>query len=52
MTVFLIALTFLSVHAQDTERSRATLKGISAVSVLVEDLPEGAKALGLTSETI
>jgi hypothetical protein len=30
----------------------ATLKGIKALNVLVEDLPDGAKTLGLTKEMI
>ena len=48
MTVFSIGLTSPSVRAQDPDG----LKGISIVYVLVEDVPEGAKKLGLTAETI
>jgi hypothetical protein len=40
------------VHAQDEDHANATLKGIKAVLVLVEDLPDGAKMLGLTTESI
>jgi hypothetical protein len=48
MTVFSIGFTSPSVRAQDPDG----LKGISIVYVLVEDVPEGAKKLGLTAETI
>lgn len=48
MTVFSIGLTSPSVRAQDLDG----LKGIRIVYVLVEDVPEGAKKLGLTAETI
>jgi hypothetical protein len=52
LTVLLIGISSPPIQAQDTERRRATLKGISALSVLVEDLPNGAKVLGLTRESI
>ena len=50
--VFLIGFTFPSVQASDSEISRKSLQGISAISVEVEDLSDGAKALGLSAETI
>jgi hypothetical protein len=52
MTVFLIGLSSPLIRAQDTENRRGTLKGISAILVIVETLPDGAKGLGLTEETI
>jgi hypothetical protein len=54
MAMFLIGLTSQLVHAQtDSESSRATLKGISAVTVIVDlGSPDGAKALGLSADTI
>jgi len=48
MAVLLIAATSPSIHAQDPDG----LKGINVVYVLVEDVPEGAKVLGLTAESI
>lgn len=48
MVALLIAATSPSIHAQDPDG----LKGIDVVYVLVEDVPEGAKILGLTAETI
>jgi hypothetical protein len=51
MTVLLIGGSSMSVPAQNSPGVRS-LKGISAVSVLVEDLPNGAKVLGLTKEMI
>lgn len=50
VAMFLIGLAAPSVRAQDT--FAATLKGISAVFVLVESLPDGAKVLNLTKDTI
>jgi hypothetical protein len=50
--VFSIAITSPSIQAQHDELSRKSLKGIDAVEVLVEDLPDGAKVLGLTRESI
>jgi hypothetical protein len=47
-----IGLTSPSVRAQDSEFTRATLKDISAVNVLVEELSDGAKTLGLTTDAI
>jgi hypothetical protein len=52
MTIFLIGLTSLSVQAQASNPRVATLKGISAIFVLVEDLPNAAKVLGLTEDAI
>jgi len=52
MTMFLIGVSSSSVPAQGDKISTASLKGITAVSVVVEGLPEGAKVLGLTEETI
>ena len=48
MLMYVIGSGSLSVQAQDPDG----LKGISVVYVLVEDAPEGAKILGLTSESI
>jgi len=48
MTMFLIGFTSPSVRAQDPDG----LKGINAVYVIVEDVPEAAKKLGLTTESI
>jgi hypothetical protein len=50
--IFSIGLTSPSVQANDSEISRRSLQGISAVSVDVEDLSDGAKALGLSEEAI
>jgi hypothetical protein len=44
----LLAVTSPSVRAQDPDG----LKGINAVYVIVENVPEGGKLLGLTAETI
>jgi hypothetical protein len=52
MTVFSIRISPPSVSAQDSERTRRSLKDISALQVLVEDLPDGAKLLGLTGGSI
>jgi hypothetical protein len=54
MSMFLIGLFSPLVHAQaDSESSRATLKGISAVAVIVDlGSPEGAKKLGLSADTV
>ena len=46
------ALTSSSTQANDSEISRKSLQGIRAVSVEVEDLSDGAKALGLSAETV
>jgi hypothetical protein len=40
------------VRAQGDAFSNATLKGIGAVFVVIEDLPDGAKVLGLTREML
>jgi hypothetical protein len=50
ITVLLIGITSPSVRAQ-TEMN-ATLKGISTVAVIVEQLHDEAKVLGLTTEMI
>ena len=47
VAILLIGLTCLSIRAQTRTTSPPTLKGIRALTVLVEDLPSGAKALGL-----
>jgi hypothetical protein len=48
-----ILVTFVSSSwASDTTLSRGTLKGITAVSVLVEELDEAAKKWGLSQEDI
>jgi hypothetical protein len=52
MTVFVIGAGSSPIQAQDNERTRASLKGISSLSVLIENLPDGAKVLGLTKESI
>jgi hypothetical protein len=49
MAIFLIGVGYPSVQAQDSGAARATLKGISAVYVVVEELSDSAKALGLTA---
>jgi hypothetical protein len=48
--VFLIVLTSPSVQAQNPDA--AILRGISAVGVLIEGLPDGAKVLGLSEDMI
>ena len=52
LMALLIGVNSPFVWAQDTEDRRETLKGMSAVEVLVESLPDGAKVLGLTEESI
>lgn len=58
LTTFCLAIIGLAgissspAAAQDTESSRQSLKGIRTVGVVVEDLPPGAKVLGLTAEVI
>jgi hypothetical protein len=52
MTMFLIEVGSLPVPAQGNELSNASLKGISAVGVVVERLSDGAKELGLSKDTI
>jgi hypothetical protein len=47
--VFLLVLTSPSAQAQNPN---ANLKGISAVGVLIEELPDGAKVLGLSEGMI
>jgi hypothetical protein len=50
MAMVLIGISSSSVSAQTY--SSATLKGIGAVRVVVEALPDGAKVLGLSREAI
>jgi hypothetical protein len=53
IAICLIGVISPIVQADDSRLSRETLKGISAVSVVVEDLPpDSAKILGLSKETI
>jgi hypothetical protein len=52
LTLFLVGIASPAVRADDGRLSRATLKGLSAIYVMVEDLPEGAKILGLSKEAI
>jgi len=52
MTMFLIAVSSLSAQAQNSKHSIASLKSISTLFVVVEQLPDGAKVLSLTAETI
>lgn len=51
MTVFAIGVPSPVVQADDSKPSRATLGGLSTVSVIV-DSPDSAKLLGLTPDTI
>ena len=51
MTMLLVCTGPPSARADD-RLSRATLKGISAVYVVVEDLPSNAATLGLSRDTI
>jgi SPOR domain len=41
-----------TVHGYDSDLSRATLKGITSVFVVVENLDDDAKKIGLTEESI
>ena len=50
--IFLIGVTAPTVRGDDNEGSRATLKGITTVHVLVEDLDNDAQTVGLTKEGI
>jgi hypothetical protein len=50
--VFLVGISSPTVRAQDSESTRATLKGITAVYVVVEELRDSAKVLGLTKDAI
>lgn len=52
VTMFLVGVSSRPARADDSQLSRATLKGISAVYVLVEDLDDDAKAMGLTKDAI
>lgn len=51
VTMFLIGLAAPSARAQG-KTSAAMLKGVGTVSVVVENLQDGAKTLNLTRETI
>jgi hypothetical protein len=50
MTMFMIGGLFA--QAQNSKHSIASLKGMSTLFVVVEQLPDGAMVLGLTAETI
>jgi hypothetical protein len=50
--MFLVGITSPVMRAQDAKPQNASLKDITAVYVLVEDLPDGAKVLGLTKDSI
>ena len=50
--VGLAGISSSSASAQDTVSFRQSLKGIRTLGVVVEDLPPGAKVLGLTAEVI
>jgi hypothetical protein len=50
--MLLVGTSSPAARAQDTKPQNASLKGITAVYVLVEDLPDGAKVLGLTKDAI
>jgi hypothetical protein len=52
VTIFLIVVSSPSIRAQDSNPHTVSLKGINAVSVLVEPPDDGAKTLGLTREAI
>jgi hypothetical protein len=56
VTTILVAMMLVAFGAPcieaDRETDRATLKGMTAVSVLVATLPNGAKKLGLAEDTI
>src|SRR5690242_17721664 len=49
MTTFLIGTRHPSVQTQHSGATRPALKGINAVYVVVEELPDSAKALGLAA---
>jgi hypothetical protein len=52
LTVFLIGVCFSALQAQEMEAGRPTLKGLGAVYVVVEQLSESARALGLEARSI
>lgn len=52
MAMLLIGADSASVQAQDRNPFTLTLTGISAVFVVIEQLPDSAKAIGLTKEMI
>ena len=48
----LAGISSSAASAQDSDSFRQSLKGIRTLGVVVEDLPPGAKVLGLTAEVI
>ncbi len=50
-TIFLVGIASSSVRADDS-LSRATLKDLRVISVLVEDLPDSAKILDISKDAI
>jgi len=52
LTILLIGVFSSPVRADDDAVTRPTLKGIDAVTVVIETLPNVAKKLGLTKEMI
>jgi hypothetical protein len=52
ITVLLVAGSSSIAQAQGSDLHAESLKGISAVTVLVEDLSDSAKLLGLTADTL
>jgi hypothetical protein len=51
-TLILVAVSSPAVRGDDSNLSRATLKGITSVFVVVENLDDDAKKIGLTEESI
>jgi len=52
LAVFVLGVASRSTAAQDTDFDAASLTGVGAIKVLVEDLPDGAKLLGLSADMI
>jgi hypothetical protein len=52
LLMLLVAISSPAVRADDTALSRATLKGITTVFVVVESLDDDARKIGLTEEAI
>lgn len=52
VTIFLIGFASPFVHAQDADINTANLKGVKTVYVLIEDLPDSTKTLGLSEDAI
>jgi hypothetical protein len=52
VTMFLIGVSSPAIRAQGNDRQADTLKGISTITVLVEDLPDSAEVIGLAAEAI